>query len=232
MPTRLEGCHLAQLFLSPISLSRITAEFLPSCPPPFLLHSSSHCCPYVLTAHKAKQHMKADCAIVALNQASFASNCFLRRGRNKMRRQKERGGGRGWNDATPHSSLPEMEMSEHRVKAEMCNIGSCSYFSRVSVKASEVRDVNVTPPPKHTEKLCPISVTWSRNRYMSQHRKLNFSVCIYCSRAHCTHAEPSTHSQATTTPWFQTLPKTTPQLTNSNSCRSCYSSSAALQSAA
>lgn len=140
------------MYLNAVSLGRMplsSAFSLPHIPlpihgwvPPLLPPTTppspplSRCCPYVLTAHKAKQHMKADCTIAALNQASFASNCFLRRGRNKIRRQKERRG-RGWNDATLHSSLLETERSEHRVKREMCNVGSCSYFSGVSVKAAE-----------------------------------------------------------------------------------------------
>ena len=150
----------------------------------------SHPCPLVLTAHKAEKHIKADWAILAFNQASFASNCFLRRGRNKIRRQKERGGGGGggggrWNGATLNSSLHDMERREPGVKVEMYNWAVCPYFVwGVGQSLWELRYVSFAPPPNQPEKLSPIS----GNRH-----KLKTSVCIYWRRSLCTHMHDEKH---------------------------------------
>lgn len=167
--------------LSPISLSQITSELLPASSPltsPLLPCSllPSHPCPLVLTAHKAEQHIKADWAILAFNQACFASNCFLRRGRNKIRRQKERGGGGGrWNRATLSSSLHDTERGEPRVKVEMYNWAVCPYFVwGVGQSLWELRYICFALPLNHQEKLSPIS----GNRHMSKQHELKTSVCI------------------------------------------------------
>lgn len=161
------------------------AELLPppSCLP--LLHPSSHpipsrSCPHVLTVHKAKQHIKADCAMVALNQASFALNCFPRRGRNKIRRQKERRRRRRMKQGLTE----QLGWSEQRVTVALISLGCWLKPLRV-----ELRDVSIAPPPNHPEKLSPFSVTGSANRHMSWHHKLNSSVCIYWSRTLDTHTE-------------------------------------------
>lgn len=51
-------------------------------------------CPYVLTAQKAKQHIKADCALVALNQVIFCSKLLPveREKQDKEARKKQQGG--------------------------------------------------------------------------------------------------------------------------------------------
>lgn len=68
---------------------------------------------------------------------------------------------------------------------------------RLKPLRGEVRHVSFAPPPNHPEKWSPISVTRPGNRHMSRRHKLKSSVCIYWSRALCTHAEPSTHSRTT-----------------------------------